>query len=161
MPRCSSTTTTPEPNRPWPARLPRLVGLERANQMLRTCRPISGAEALEYGLIREEVDGDLVERAVRLAKHMASGKEPRSRMAEGPLANVPEALPAVDIGHRSKRVDQILQQAILGGARLPLAEAIPFEAKCFGEVCGTKDMKIGVDNFLKNGPRSKAEFVHD
>ena len=48
----------------------------------------------------------------------------------------------------------------LGGAKLPLAEAIPFEAKCFGEVCGTEDMRIGVDNFLKSDPKSKAQFVH-
>ncbi|HEB52598.1 MAG TPA: 3-hydroxyacyl-CoA dehydrogenase/enoyl-CoA hydratase family protein [bacterium] len=141
-------------------RLPRLIGIERANQMLRTCQPISSEQALAYGLIREEVDGDLVERAVELARDMADGKAERSRMAEGPLENVPDSLPAVDIGHRSRKVDEILQKAILGGAKLPLREAIPFEAKCFGEVCGTEDMRIGVDNFLKNGPKAKAHFVH-
>jgi hypothetical protein len=25
---------------------------------------------------------------------------------------------------------------------------------------GTEDMRIGVDNFLKNGPKAKAAFVH-
>ncbi len=141
-------------------RLPRLVGLERANEMLRTCRPISGEQALAWGLIREEVDGDLVARAVRLAQDMAAGKAERSRMAEGPMQEVPAKLPQVDIGHRSRKVDEILQKAILGAAKLPLKDAIPFEAKCFGEVCGTEDMRIGVDNFLKNGPRAKAAFVH-
>lgn len=141
-------------------RLPRLVGLARAAEMLRTCRPISSEKALAYGLIREEVDGDLVGRAVQLAKDLADGKAPRSRMAEGPLADVPAELPPVDIGHLSKKVDEILCKAILGGARLPLAEAVPFEARCFGEVCGTEDMRIGVDNFLKNGPKAKAQFVH-
>ena len=141
-------------------RLPRLVGLERANEMLRTCRPISSEKALAYGLIREEVDGDLVARAVQLCKEMASGKVKRSRLDEAPMKNVPTALPAVDIGHLSKKVDQILCKAILGGAKLPLQEAVPFEAKCFGEVCGTEDMRIGVDNFVKNGPKVKATFVH-
>lgn len=141
-------------------RLPRLIGLERAAEMLRTCRPISSEKALAWGLIREEVDGDLVGRAVQLAKEMAAGKAKRSRMAEGPLPDVPSALPPVEIGHLSRKVDAILQKAILGAARLPLAEAIPFEAKCFGEVCGTEDMRIGVDNFLKNGPKAKAPFVH-
>ena len=141
-------------------RLPRLVGLERANEMLRTCRPISSEKALAFGLIREEVSGDLVGRAVQLAKDMAAGKAARSRMDEGPMRDVPASLPAVEIGHLSKKVDQILQKAILGGAKLPLKDAIPFEAKCFGEVCGTEDMRIGVDNFLKNGPRAKAPFVH-
>jgi enoyl-CoA hydratase / 3-hydroxyacyl-CoA dehydrogenase len=141
-------------------RLPRLVGIERAAEMLRTARPISSEKALAWGLIREEVDGDLVARAVQLAKDMAAGKAKRSRMAEGPLPNVPESLPPLEIGHLSKKVDQILQQAILGGARLPLPEALAHEAKCFGEVCGTEDMRIGVDNFLKNGPKVKAAFVH-
>ncbi|HEX5052869.1 MAG TPA: enoyl-CoA hydratase-related protein, partial [Planctomycetota bacterium] len=141
-------------------RLPRLIGIEHANQMLRTCRPIGSEKALAYGLIREEVDGDLVGRAVQLAKDMAAGKASRSRMAEGPLANVPASLPAVEIGHLSRKVDEILQKAILGAARLPLKEGIAFEAKCFGEVCGTEDMRIGVDNFVKNGPKAKAAFVH-
>ncbi len=141
-------------------RLPRLVGIERANEMLRTCRPISSEKALAFGLIREEVEGDVVARAVQLVNEMVSGKAKRSRMDEGPMQNVPASLPAVDIGHLSKKVDEILQKAILGGAKLRLKDAIPFEAKCFGEVCGTKDMRIGVDNFVKNGPKSKAAFVH-
>ena len=141
-------------------RLPRLIGVEKAAELLRTCRPIGSEKALALGLIREEVDGDLVGRAVQLVRDMADGKAPRSRMAEGPLANVPASLPALDIGHLSKKVDEILCKAILGAARLPLAEAVPFEAKCFGEVCDTEDMRIGVDNFLKNGPKAKAAFVH-
>ncbi|MDO8348951.1 MAG: enoyl-CoA hydratase-related protein, partial [Planctomycetota bacterium] len=141
-------------------RLPRLVGLERAAEMLRTCRPISSEKALAFGLVRAEVDGDLVGAAVQLCKDMASGKAPRSRMDEGPLKNVPASLPAVEIGHLSKKVDEILQKAILGGAKLPLKAGIAFEAKCFGEVCGTEDMRIGVDNFVKNGPKAKAVFVH-
>ncbi len=141
-------------------RLPRLVGIERAAEMLRTCRPIGSEKAKTYGLIREEVEGDLVGRAVQLCLDMANGTAPRSRMAEGPMSNVPASLPAVEIGHLSKKVDEILCKAILGAAKLPLAAAIPFEAKCFGEVCGTKDMRIGVDNFIKNGPKVKAAFVH-
>ena len=128
--------------------------------MLRTCRPIGSEKALAYGLIREEVDGDVVARAVQLCKDMAAGKAPRSRMKEDPLPNVPASLPPVEIGHLSKKVDAILCKAILGAAKLPLKDAIPFEAKCFGEVCGTEDMRIGVDNFVKNGPKSKAAFVH-
>ncbi|MGC6489007.1 MAG: enoyl-CoA hydratase/isomerase family protein, partial [Planctomycetota bacterium] len=141
-------------------RLPRLVGFDNANTMLRTTRPISSEKALAFGLIREEVDGDLVGRAVELCRDMADGKAARSRMDEGPMPDVPDRLPDVEIGHLSQKVDEILQKAILGAARLPLAEAVPFEARCFGEVCGTEDMRIGVENFLTNGPKSKAEFVH-
>ena len=141
-------------------RLPRLIGLERAAEMIRTCRPISSEKALAFGLIREEVDGNLVARAMQLCKDMAHGVAKRSRMDEGPMQNVPATLPAVEIGHLSKKVDQIICKAILGAAKLPLKDAVPFEAKCFGEVCGTEDMRIGVDNFVKNGPKAKAAFVH-
>ena len=128
--------------------------------MLRTTRPISSEKALAFGLIREEVDGDLVGRAVELCRDMADGKAARSRMEEGPMQDVPDSLPPVELGHLSKKVDEVLQKAILGAAKLPLSEAVPFEAKCFGEVCGTEDMRIGVENFLTNGPKAKAEFVH-
>ena len=141
-------------------RLPRLVGFDHANEMLRTCRPISSEKALAFGLIRAEVDGDLVAAAVQLAQDMAAGKASRSRLDEGPMQNVPASLPAVEIGHLSKKVDEILCKAILGGAKLPLKDGVAFEAKCFGEVCGTEDMRIGVDNFVKNGPKAKAVFVH-
>jgi len=141
-------------------RLPRLIGLARAAELLRTCRPLSSAAALAAGLISEEVEGDLVARAVALARELASGARPRPAIRRAPMADVPASLPPIDIGHRSRAVDAILCKAILGGARLPLREAIAFEAKCFGEVCATEDMRIGVASFLENGPRQPAPFVH-
>ena len=141
-------------------RLPRLVGVERAAEMMRTCKPISGEKALAYGLVTEEVDGDLVGRALAIAKDLASGKAPRRRMATAPMQNVPASLPAVEIGHLSKAVDAIIQKAILEGCKKPLQDGLAFEAKCFGEVCGTEDMRIGTQNFIQNGPKVKAAFVH-
>ncbi len=43
---------------------------------------------------------------------------------------------------------------------MSLDEGLRFESRCFGEACGLEDMRIGVDNFIENGPRSKAPFVH-
>ena len=37
---------------------------------------------------------------------------------------------------------------------------LDFEARQFGECMKTDDMKIGLKNFLENGPKVKAEFVH-
>ena len=48
----------------------------------------------------------------------------------------------------------------LRDADLSLDEGLRFEAKCFGEICALEDMRIGVDNFQKNGPRKKANFIH-
>ena len=140
-------------------RLPRWVGVEKAAELLRTGRPISGAEALSIGLISEEIEGDLVAAAVERVQRAISGEAPLPQIERGPI-DVPETLPAVDIGHLSKAVDAILSRAILEGCKMPLADGLAHEAKLFGEVCETKDMRIGLTNFLKNGPRAKAEFVH-
>ncbi len=140
-------------------RLPRLIGLEKAWPLLRAGRAISGAEAVELGLVREEVEGDLLKAAIDLARAAAGGEVVLAGIRREPM-DIPQALPEVDLGHLSRAVDDVMRKAILEGASLPLAEGLRLEAKCFGEVCRLEDMKIGVGNFLKNGPRSKAAFVH-
>lgn len=140
-------------------RLPRWIGVERAATLLRTAGGMSSAQALEAGLISKEVEGDLVAEGVAMVKAAASGAAPLTPIETGPIA-VPSALPDVDLGHRSKAVDAILCRAILEGCQKPLAAGLAFEAKMFGEVCETKDMRLGVDNFLTNGPRTPAPFVH-
>ncbi|MFQ5790649.1 MAG: 3-hydroxyacyl-CoA dehydrogenase/enoyl-CoA hydratase family protein [Acidobacteriota bacterium] len=140
-------------------RLPRLVGLDKAWALLRTGRPISGAEALELGLIREEVEGDVVAAAVALARDAARGKVELPRIATDPMVP-PGELPEVDLGHLSRAVDAVLQKTILEGMRMSLPDGLALESRRFGEVCRLEDMRIGVENFIKNGPRAKARFVH-
>jgi hypothetical protein len=67
----------------------------------------------------------------------------------------------VDIGHLSRKIDSLLQKAILEGAKMTLDEGLKLEAKISGECFLTKDMHIGLENFVKNGPRVKANFVHE
>ena len=140
-------------------RLPRWIGLRNAWPLLRTGRSISSAEALKLGLIQEEVEGDVVAAAIALANDAADGKTTLAPIPSDPI-EVPDDLPEVDLGHLSRAVDAVLQKAILEGARMSLAEGLRFECKCFGEICALEDMRIGVDNFIKNGPRSKASFLH-
>jgi len=141
-------------------RLPRLIGLEAAANLLRTGKPISGAQAVELGLIRTEVDGDVVAAAVALVKQAASGEVELPRIRSEPLGDVPPELPGVELGHLSKAIDAILCRAILDGAKRSLADGLVLEAELFAEVVKTQDMRIGVDNFMLRGPRSPAEFVH-
>jgi enoyl-CoA hydratase/3-hydroxyacyl-CoA dehydrogenase len=140
-------------------RLPRLVGLENAWPILRNGNPISSARAKEIGLIQEEVEGDLVEAAMDWVRKILSGKTAVRAMPKGPIP-IPSTLPDVDIGHFSRKIDAILQKAVLEGARLTLEQGLRFESKVFGECLLTEDMKIGMDNFMKNGPRVNASFVH-
>ncbi len=134
-------------------RLPRVVGFGKAWELLRTGRPMSGGEGLECGLISEEVDGDLKAAAVARVKAMAGGFK---RIERGPIE--PPELPEVDIGHLSTAVDAINQKAILDGAAMGLDGGLEFESQCFGECFALEDSRIGIENFMKNGPRSKAEF---
>ena len=141
-------------------RLPRLVGFERASEMIRTARPISSAQALAYGLITEEIEGDVLERAISLARDIAAGKVTPRKMETGPLSNVPDKLPDVEIGHLSRAIDKLAVQAILEGARMTLENGLKNEAKLFGQCWTTEDNRIGLKNFVEKGAKSKAEFVH-
>ncbi|MDH3284506.1 MAG: 3-hydroxyacyl-CoA dehydrogenase/enoyl-CoA hydratase family protein [Acidobacteriota bacterium] len=138
-------------------RLPRLIGIDAASRMLRTGRGLSSAEAVELGLVREEVRGDVALEAVRLAREAADGKvrlEPLDQAA----MELPVTLPPVEIGHRSTAIDSIMCRALLEGCRRPLSGGLEFESEMFAECCRTEDMRIGLENFLTRGPRVKAEF---
>lgn len=133
-------------------RLPRLIDFATAWRLLRTGATISGTEALQLGLIQEEVDGDLISRAVELAR----------TARPSPLSDpkLPAVLPEVDLKGLSRRIDEILRRAIVEGAKLPFEDALALEAECFGQVFATRDHRIGLDNFFKSGPKQPARFVH-
>lgn len=141
-------------------RLPRLVGFEKAAEMIRTANPISSEQALEYGLVNELVQGDVLDRAIELAKELASGKKTVKLVEKGPLSNVPGSLPEVNIGHLSKALDKIVVRAILEGGKMTLDDGLKHEAKLFGECWTTEDNRIGLKNFVEKGARSKAHFIH-
>ncbi|MBM4351353.1 MAG: enoyl-CoA hydratase/isomerase family protein [Deltaproteobacteria bacterium] len=140
-------------------RLPRLIGIEKAWPILRNSNPISSSQAKELGLIQEEVEGDLMEAAMNWIKNILSGKVSVPSIPKGPLP-IPSKLPEVDIGHLSRKIDELLQKAILEGAKMTLDEGLKLEAKIFGECFSTQDRNIGIENFLKNGPKVNADFVH-
>jgi len=138
-------------------RLPRVIGFEKAWSILRTGGVLSGKDALESGLISDEIDGDLRMAAIQTAKGMAQGGF--ERISTEPI-EAPAELPEIDLGHLSTAVDAIMQKAILEGLAMGLEEGLKFESQCFGEVCGLEDMRIGMENFMTKGPRSKATFLN-
>ncbi len=140
-------------------RLPRLIDFGTAWRILRTGGVISGADALRWGLIHEEVEGDLVARGVELVRDIAAGRLKPKGIPRGPM-NIAVTLSDVDLGHLSRKVDDILCKTILEAAGRPLDEALSLESSKFGEVCGTQDMRIGLENFLKTSLKEPAKFVH-
>ncbi len=141
-------------------RLPRLVGLGTGSEILRTGRPVSSEEAVRIGLILKEVEGDLIDEGINVIKQLYRGSISPRKASEIPLYVIGERQNIV-IGHLSKKIDHILSKAIYEGAKMDFKDGLELEARLFGECINTKDMKIGLENFMKNGPKVKAEFVHE
>jgi len=138
-------------------RLPRIVGFEVGGELLRTGKPISADRALEIGLVDRLSEDDLIDDAIALANEIVEGTYTPTPMPKDPV-DAPDALPDVDIGHLSTAVDAILVRATLEGGRMSLEDGLKLEAKLFAEVCETEDSKIGINNFIEKGAKSKAEF---
>ncbi|MFQ5447229.1 MAG: 3-hydroxyacyl-CoA dehydrogenase/enoyl-CoA hydratase family protein, partial [Saprospiraceae bacterium] len=133
-------------------RLPRLIGVDKAAEILRTARPISGKEALEIGLVDREAAGGLVEEAVVFAKQLAAGEASPHPLPKTPL-DESVSPKSIDIGHRSKKIDGIISRAIYEGVTMTLEDGLELESRLFGECLLTEDMKIGLENFKTNGPK--------
>jgi enoyl-CoA hydratase/carnithine racemase len=113
-------------------RLPRLIGLARAKNLVYTGRLVNAEEALRIGLVDEVVpDSEVYDAAARLAAQFTRGPAQALRVAK---------------------------QAIDGGADLDLSSGLRLEGQLFAALFGTKDQKIGMTSFIENGP-GKATFV--
>jgi enoyl-CoA hydratase len=104
-------------------RLPRLVGQDRAMDLILTGRRISAADALAIGLVtRVAPAASLMDEARAFARELAS---------KAPVAV------------------QYAMQAIRHGLESPLEQGLELEATLFGLVAATEDMKEGTRAFLE------------
>jgi enoyl-CoA hydratase/carnithine racemase len=107
-------------------RLPRLVGVARAKELIFTARRIDADEAWRIGLVNAVVDGaTLRARALELGREIARN---------GPVA-VAQAKRAID-----------------GGLELPLAQALAFEQTCYAPVLETEDRWEALAAFAEKRP---------
>ncbi len=107
-------------------RLPRLVGVARAKDLVLTARRIGAAEALAMGLVAQvSPPGRLLEEAVALAERIAR--------------NAPVSL------RQAKR-------AIDGGLHLPLEEALDLENRLYQDCLGTRDRLEALAAFAGKRP---------
>ena len=141
-------------------RLPRLLGVERALELLRTARAIGAKEACAIGWAHGDPVDDPVKAAKDLIRKHLAGKIKLAPVDPAPMA-VPDPIPDVDIGHRSLLIDAILVDAVKRGVQLPLDEGLIVEAKAFADTMETVDADIGIKNFMINGPRTPAAFMHE
>ena len=104
-------------------RLARIVGKARALELNLTGDMMNAAEALAIGLVNKVVpEADLSRQVLGLAKKLSEKSRPA--------------------------VERILR-ATREGLNLSLGEGLKLEAKLFGELCETQDMKEGLRSFLE------------
>ena len=104
-------------------RLPRLIGLSKALELMLTGDMINAKAAEAMGLISRALpEADLMKQAIGLAKKIAGKSRPA--------------------------IERILRLA-REGLSMPLDQALKLEAQLFGELCATEDMKEGLKAFLE------------
>lgn len=141
-------------------RLPRLIGAERALDLLRTGRSIGAKEAFAWGFAAVAPAADVLGEAKALIRKHLAGEVSLAPVRPDPVP-LPGALPKLDLGHHSRVIDGILVDVVRRGLALPLAEGLALEAKGFGRCKETVDLDIGMKNFVQNGPRVPAAFLHE
>ncbi len=141
-------------------RLPRIIGFERAFEMLRSGASVSAKEACDWGWAHGEASDDPEAGAVALIREHLAGKTKLAPVNPEPMA-MPSELPNTDIGHRSLSIDAILVDVIRKGLGVNLDEALAIEADGFARCKATVDMNIGMTNFMQNGPRVPAMFLNE
>ncbi len=109
-------------------RLPRLIGLSKAKELIFSARILDSAECLELGLADRVVAADDLHQAA----HDYAGVLAR---------NAPLALRAA-------------KQAIIQGVELPMAEGLEGEGKAYSSLIHTQDREEGLKAFLaKRSPK--------
>lgn len=147
-------------------RLPRLIGLERALDLCRTGRAVGAAEAHAWGwasiapVDQAAADGDVVAAAIALIRKHLAGEVKLAPVDTAPM-DLPESLPRTHLGHHSRAIDAILLAVVREGLSQPLADGLAREAQGFARCTQTVDMDIGMKNFVQNGPRVPAMFLHE
>jgi enoyl-CoA hydratase/carnithine racemase len=113
-------------------RLPRIVGVGRAKELIYSGRMIEAEEALRIGLVNEVVaPGEVYSRAVEIAKRYAGG-------------------PTVAL--------QAAKDVIQNGIDVDMTTGLLLERQAFAALFSSEDQKTGMETFVEEGP-GKAKFT--
>jgi enoyl-CoA hydratase len=104
-------------------RLPRIIGLTKAMELLFTGDTIDAQEAYRIGLVNKVVPPHML---LEEAKYMAE------KLAEKPAFAL-----------------RMIKTAVYAGYNLPLEVALEYESRCFEMIYSTEDAKEGISAFLE------------
>lgn len=108
-------------------RLPRLVGIAKAIELVTEGRRVKAKDAAELGMIDRVVDGDVVEEARRAARTAKKRRLSAESVAEGDSGAVDAAAAtALRRGKGAKRIAVAIEM-IKNAARLPFAQSLEIE----------------------------------
>jgi 3-hydroxyacyl-CoA dehydrogenase len=128
-------------------RLPRIVGVERALDMITSGDPVGAPEALELGLIDAIVEGDLTNDAIAFATKVAAQKShPRVRDRNDKLKNVDASVFAKfrkSIAKKTKGfpAPEKIVQCVEAAVNKSFDEGIQFERQAFNELRASNESK--------------------
>lgn len=143
-------------------RLPRLVGVGPALEMITESKEISASRAQELGLVDTLVDGDPMEEAVRLA-HQLSGSSPRRASARPfPEFNADmqaEARAALAKKFRGRIAPQVAVDLFAMAATQPFQEAARLEYEACKELLSTPQSRALRHVFAAERSAAKSAFI--
>jgi 3-hydroxyacyl-CoA dehydrogenase len=145
-------------------RLPRLVGVEKALNMVVTSKPITAGDALAHGLIDDVIEGDLLEGAVRFAEQVVgkAGPHPKTSGRSDRLGTAEANAPLFEAARALARKVKPQQPAPLKAIEaielatvLPFAEGCARETALFLDVVRTEPAKALIHVFFAERAVSK------
>ncbi|XP_015492799.1 peroxisomal bifunctional enzyme isoform X2 [Parus major] len=120
-------------------RLPRLIGVPAALDMITTGKHIPATEALKLGLVDEIVEENTIEAAIRLANKVIGQPLAPRRLSLKPVPRLPnmeaflrEALVKVKKQARGCLAPELCFQAVRAATERPFAEGVRRERELFG-----------------------------
>ena len=123
-------------------RLPRVMGVKKALEMMTSGNPISAGQALAGGLVHEIVDGDLLSGAIAFARKVVSENRPlvKIRDSDEKLESAREDAAIFDefrksIARKTRgfKAPEVIIQSVEAAVRLPFDDALQNERKLFVE----------------------------
>lgn len=146
-------------------RLPRLIGVAKAVEMCAFGEPISASDALEYGLIDEIVEGNLLDEATKFIREVIQTDKPLRKTSElkDKLGNAAANAEIFEAARATaKKIKRGLNaplkaiEAVEAATKLSFDEGIRFEAELFKKCLQSTESKALIHVFF--GEREVAKI---